>query len=71
MLHDLVLHKDFLPSEEPSDYHFTLRVTVENQSDRDQSFGYSLLGSAGMILPSRALPAVARTMAANSMRGFA
>jgi YidC/Oxa1 family membrane protein insertase len=49
---ELVIRKDYLPPEKPDEYHLTLRVSVSNQGAKEKRFGYTLLGSAGLVEPT-------------------
>ncbi|MBI3724461.1 YidC/Oxa1 family insertase periplasmic-domain containing protein [bacterium] len=53
---DLVLSKEWKPSEDPSDYHLTLTVSVENRGKEAKRFGYEIFGPAGMVEPTTCRP---------------
>lgn len=58
---DLVVTKEYLlapPTKDNtySDYHFLLRISVENRGEKSRSFNYSLLGPAGLIEPTTSSP---------------
>lgn len=57
---DLVVTKEYLlapaTTEEYKDYHFILRVKVENRGEKVHTFNYALLASAGIVEPTTSSP---------------